>query len=108
MDKSDARFKEFHFEVLDLIDEAEQEDEEAVLDEHDKKVADHTASIQQLLAKTPKPGSLSSDSDLELKRQLHERSDRIESKLHTVAAAMGPMVNRRKPDNCLLVSMNSK
>ena len=57
---------------MDLIDEAEQEDEQAVLDEHDNKVADATAHIQQLLAKTPKPEPLSSDSNLELKRQLHE------------------------------------
>ena len=45
LEKSDASFKEFHFEVLDLIDEAEQEDKQAILDEHDNKVADATAHI---------------------------------------------------------------
>ena len=37
LEKSDASFKEFHFGVLDLIDEAEQEDEQAILNEHDDK-----------------------------------------------------------------------
>ena len=50
--KSDVSFKEFHFVVLDQIDEVEQYDEHAVLDEHDNKVADANAHIQQLLAKT--------------------------------------------------------
>ena len=71
-EKSDASFKGFHFGVLDLIDEAQQEDEQAVLDEHDNKVAYATTHIQQLLVETPKPEPLSSDSHPELKRQLHE------------------------------------
>ena len=102
LEKSAASFKEFHFGVLDLIDEEEQVDEQAVLDEHDNKVADTTARIQQLLANTPDPEPLSSDSDLELKRQLHERLNWIESKLHAIAAAMGPTVKGPKPDNYLL------
>ena len=102
LEKSEASFKEFHFEVLDLIDKAEQEDEQAILDEHDNKVADTTARIQQLLAETPKPEPLSSDSDLKLKRQLHERLDRIEAKLHAVEAATKPMTTGPKPNNCLL------
>ena len=53
--------------MLDLTDKAEQDDEQAVLDEHNNKIADATAHIQQLLAETPKPEPLSSDSDLELK-----------------------------------------
>ena len=101
LEKSDVSFKEFHFGILDLIDEVEQENEQAVL-EHDNKVADATACIQQLLAETPKPEPLSSDSDLELKRQLHEQLDRIEAKLHTVAIATGPMAEGPNPDNCLL------
>ena len=45
--------------MLDLTDEAEQDDEQAVLDEHDNKVfADTTSHIQELLAKTPKPEPL--------------------------------------------------
>ena len=68
LEKSDASLEDFHFGVLDLIDEAEQDDEQAVLDKHDNKVADATARIQQLLAKTPKPEPLSSDSDPELRR----------------------------------------
>ena len=83
--------------MLDLIDEAEQDDVQAVLDEHDNKVADATTRIQQLLTKTPKPKPLLSESNLELRRQLYEQLDRIESKLHAVHAAMRP-----KPDNCLL------
>ena len=55
LEKSDASFKEFHFRVLDIIDEAELEDEQAGLDEHDNKISDATAHIQQLLAKIPKP-----------------------------------------------------
>ena len=55
LEKSDASFKEFHFRVLELIDKVEQEDEQAVLDEYDNKVADATTRIQQLLSKTPKP-----------------------------------------------------
>ena len=90
LEKSDASFKEFNFGVLDLIDKAEEEDEQAVLDEHDDKVADATACIQQLLAETSKPEPLSSDLDRELKRQLHERLDRIEAKLQAVATAMRP------------------
>ena len=54
---------EFHFGVLDLIDKVEQEDEQAVLDEHNNKVADATACIQQLLVEIPKPEPLSSDLD---------------------------------------------
>ena len=102
MQGSDSSFKEFHLGVLDLIDETEQDDEQAVLREHDNEVADVITRIQQLLAKTPKPEPLSSDSELELKRQLHERLDRIESKLRTVAAATGPMAKGPKLDNCLL------
>ena len=102
MEKSDASFKDFHFGGLDLIDEADQEDEQAVLDKHDDKVADATARIQRLLAETPKREPLSSDSNLELKRQSHERLDRIEAKLHTVEAATKPMTTGPKPDNCLL------
>ena len=55
---------------------------------HDNKVADATAVIQQPLVKTPKPEPILSDLDLEFKRQLHESLDKVESKLHTVAAAM--------------------
>ena len=87
---------------MDLIHEAEQEDEQAVLDEHDNKVANATACIQQLLAETPKPEPLSSDSDLELKRQLHEQLDRIESKLHAVPTATGPTAKGPKPDDCFV------
>ena len=85
--------------MLDLIEEAEQENEHAVLDEHDNKVADATAHIQQPLDETPKPEPLSSDSDLELKRQLHERLDRIKSKLHAVAATTRPTVKGPKSNN---------
>ena len=46
LEKSDASFKEFHFEVLDLFDEAEQDDEQTILDEHDNKVAYATTCIQ--------------------------------------------------------------
>ena len=108
LEKSDVSFKEFHLGVLDLIDKAEQNYEQAVLDEHDNKVADVTACIQQLLAETPKPEPLSSDSDLELKRQLHERLDRIESKLHAASTATGPMAKGPKPDNSLLCQYESK
>ena len=91
---------------MDLIDEAEQEDEQAVLDEHDEKVADATARIQQLLAETTKPESLSSYLDRELKRQLHvhvhEQLDGIGAKLHAVKAATKPMTTGPKPDSCLL------
>ena len=58
LEKSDVSFKESHFKVLDLIDEAEQDDEQSVLDEHNKKFAHATAHIQQLLAKAPKPEAL--------------------------------------------------
>ena len=102
LEKSDASFKEFHFRALDLIDEAEQEDEQAVLDEHDDKVTDASARIQQLLPETPKPEPISSDSDLELKRQLHEQLDRIEVNLHAVEATTRPMMTGPKPDSCLL------
>ena len=110
MDKSDASFKEFHFGVLNLIDEVEEEDEPAVLDEHNNKVADATACIHQLLAETPKPEPLSSHSDRELKIQLHERLDRIEAKLQAVAAATGPtcMATGPNPDNCLLRQYEEK
>ena len=52
---SNASFKEFDFGVLDLIDKAERDHEQAVLEEHDNKVADTTACIQQLLSKTLSP-----------------------------------------------------
>ena len=88
--------------MLDLIEEAEQDDKQVLLDEHDNMVSDAPAHVQQLLAKTPKRKPLSSDWDLELKRQLQERLDRIESKLHTVAAATGSTAKGPKPDSCLL------
>ena len=66
------------------------------------KVADTTARIQQLLAVTPKPEHLSSDSDRELRRQLQERLDKVEAKLQVVVAATGPMATGPNPDNCLL------
>ena len=102
LEQSDASFKEVHLGVLDLIDEAEQEDEQAVLDEHDDMVADTIAHIQQLLAVIPKPEHLSSDSDRELRRQLQERLDKVEAKLQVVVAATGPMATGPNPDNCLL------
>ena len=93
---------------MDLIDEVEQEDEQAVLDEHDNKVTDAIARIQELLAKIPKPESLLSDSDLELKRQLHEWLDRIESKLHAIAAVTGPTAKDQNQIIVCFVSTKSK
>ena len=84
--------------MLDLIDEAEQDNEQAVLNEHDNKVTDAIARIQQLLVKTPKSEHLSADSDLELKRQLHEQLDGIELKLYVVAAATKLIVKGPKLD----------
>ena len=61
LEKFDVSFKEFHFGVLDLIDEVEHDDEPAVLDVHDNEVTDTTAHNQQISVQTPKPEPLSSD-----------------------------------------------
>ena len=45
----------YYFLTRSDVNKENPEDEQAVLDEHDNKVADAAARIQHLLAETPKP-----------------------------------------------------
>ena len=44
----DTNFKTYHFEALELIEEKDQDDEQAMLDEHEDRIADITTRIHLL------------------------------------------------------------
>ena len=45
----------YYFRTWSDVNKVNPEDEQAILDEHDNKVADATARIQHRLAEKPKP-----------------------------------------------------
>ena len=85
LENLDSSFRSFHFEILDLIEERNQENKQTSLDERDNKISNIATRVRHLLAKISKHYVHPSNPDLELKWQLHRRFDQVEIKLHVHA-----------------------
>ena len=81
-------FKRYHFAIVDLIeDEDEAEAEQAVLDEHDERVANLTDRLQ-MLATRPKEHDVAT----EKQKLLRKRLEYIESNIGDIKDVVGLMV----------------
>ena len=90
LDTLDADFKLYHLAIIDLVGDESLNTEQALLDEHDDKVADLALRIQQLGPDSAPPSP--STTSLDPRVRLTKRLRRVERDLELVTAveSLGP------------------
>ena len=103
----DTEFRTYHFDVIDLIDEDESDslaDEQAILDEHDRKVEALTIRLQQVAsgATTTSMDTVETASEPDGHRYLTRRLTHVRSNLQVMIDAIESTHDDTTIDDCLL------
>ena len=96
----DAELRSFHFAVIDLIDEDAIEEEQAVLDDHDDRIADFTVRLQALVQAPTLSASPSTES--ESHRFISKRLSCLDQELEAVARGVESTLSSGEADMVLL------
>ena len=97
----DVDFRSYHLAVVDLSGEDAIDEEQAVLDEHDDRLADFTVRLQQLTpSRLPSPPPPSTES--ESGRHLSKRLSYLKKELEAVVRGVESTESSEETDPCLL------
>ena len=99
LDLLDANARNYHFAVIDITEEDDQEVEQALLDERDDRIVETTARIEKLFAL---PKVKLTVLHIDPRSTLHKRLQRVGNNVQLVADEILPMKPGHKVDVCLI------
>ena len=108
MDALDVEFKEHHYVMINLVGDDEQvlDEKQAIMDDHEDKVAEIIECLQQLRPEAK--AALSAAHSTNASHHLRRRINDVERNLRLVKGKIAPLTPGHGLDSCLLLQLEEQ